>query len=198
MLTIRLLFGGVLAALFAAGTAMVGGTLGLVTALSALGLFLLPSLVARILDETVPLDLTETGPESREMRASESFAATGANLLGREGRPFAFSSLSEARRCARRHLTDYGITACDGAYFLTDRRLADREMARAHIRSTYALIPGGLGLPVLHLGGAAPEAPLAVTPIDRLRETRQAMRNADPLDRLTRDLMGSEKRLGTA
>jgi hypothetical protein len=189
MLTIRLLFGAGLAALFAAGSALVGVPIGPTTALCCLGLFVLPSLVAKILDDTMPPAPSETLTERMRARISDSFATTGAALLGRDGRPYAFSSLAEARRCARRHLNDYGIIACDGLYFLTDRHLTDREIVRTHIRSTYALVPGATGFPVLHLSGGAPEAPRAVVPVDRLRETRDAMLNAAPLDRLTRGLM---------
>ncbi|WP_413206088.1 hypothetical protein [Rhodospirillum sp. A1_3_36] len=189
MLTIRLLFGAGLAALFAAGSALVGVPIGPVTGLCSLGLFVLPCLVAKILGDTKTLLPSETLAERMGAQITDSFTATGAALLGRDGRPYVFSSISQAKRCARRHLNEYGIIACEGHYFLTDRHLTDREAVRTHIRSTYALDPGATGLPVLHLNGSALEAPRAILPVDRLLETRDAMVHAAPLDRLTRKLI---------
>lgn len=101
-------------------------------------------------------------------------------LLGRGHRPFAFETVTGARRAARRLAGSVTILACDGLYFLVGGRLSDRALARAYLRCVYDLgigaeaAPAATGptqglRPILRIAGRAPR---------RLRTTSSATSEA--------------------
>ncbi|GEO79965.1 hypothetical protein [Pararhodospirillum oryzae] len=157
MPTILLLTGTVLSAGFMAGMSALGEAAHASVILVALGLVVLPLLTARMMARRDGGEAEPAGPA-----LLEEYEATQPPLLGRGERPFAFESLSEARRAARRLQAGTGVLYCDGFHFLTGGRVSDRDLARAYIRGVYALVPGQPGRPVIHVVGRAPAEPRRV------------------------------------
>jgi hypothetical protein len=193
MLFTRLLFGAGLASLLLGGFALVGLPMGIAAILSALGLLALPTVVARLLD--APEEMDDPEPARRGPRDTWSLLSNVA-FLGVEGRPYAFPTLPQARRFAQGHYRTFGIVACDGVYLLVDRHLQDRDLARAHIRATYAPWAGAAGLPLEPIGFALDTAATPLALRDRLDQTRDALRSATSFDRLARTASDDGTTLG--
>ncbi|MBK1666276.1 hypothetical protein CKO38_10790 [Rhodospirillum rubrum] len=202
MTPLLLLVGTLLSAAFVGLVAVLGQTLDGPALTAAVALVGLPLVGHRVWRQTAPHPVAAPVPNQirRMPRAPgaergrintgeiiEAFEALDVALLGRGERPFAFETLAEARRTARRYLNSYGVITCDGLHFLTTARIEDRELARAYIRNVYALDNDAPGRPIIPVAGRVPCAPLRVPSVPplpaRMVDTRKAMRMANALER---------------